>query len=407
MKGIFKEISRKLGSIYFYFIISIFLIFISTLFCAISLPSNFEYERRIYREDQYISKAQYLEDAMIYTEDGRYLLGNFKYNQNQHKWFQYGKGIIFYPDGSCVSGKIKKEVFIKGWKNTADGKRCYISVQPEANKETGIYYTPADTLIIERMRGEDIYIGRYYYAQGGYYQGLFKDSCFYEEGTIYDAKNQPIHTEKQWKMMKPKVAYQKYLSPVQTETPPKNEETKEKKQSQKEQASAATESIANEEKVSPSQEEIKILPRAITYTATLNPQDARQRREKDAFYLPKIDTDGEIASYSDRIKDGKLTDGYAEIVWKNGHKYRGQIKNRKPHGKGEIILNNGEFYNGNWNQGRIKGQGTYYRTSYDYLYGTFSDGQINGKGVHYYQGKIVYNGVWKNGSSVKTSKTKK
>lgn len=176
---------------------------------------------------------------------------------------------------------------------------------------------------------------------------------------------------------------------------------------QKEQASAATESTASEKEVSPSPQKRNIMPRAMTYTGILDPKDARQRREKDAFYLPKIDTDGEIASYSGRIKDGKLADGYAEIVWKNGHRYRGQIKNGKPHGKGEIVLNSDESYNGNWNQGRIEGQGTYYRTSYDYLYGTFSNGQINGKGVHYYQEKIVYNGLWVNGFSVEKSKAKK
>jgi hypothetical protein len=55
--------------------------------------------------------------------------------------------------------------------------------------------------------------------------------------------------------------------------------------------------------------------------------------------------------------DGVIQDGHARILWANGKKYEGAIKNRRPHGKGEMIFPDGQRYEGDFDEGKRHGEG--------------------------------------------------
>jgi hypothetical protein len=69
-------------------------------------------------------------------------------------------------------------------------------------------------------------------------------------------------------------------------------------------------------------------------------------------------------------------------IYPIGHKYEGEFKNDKRHGRGSYTHANGDKYVGEYLNGRRHGQGTETYENGDEYVGSFKDGQRNGQGIY-------------------------
>ena len=88
------------------------------------------------------------------------------------------------------------------------------------------------------------------------------------------------------------------------------------------------------------------------------------------------------------------------IPWVGG-KYRGELKNKVPHGQGALILPNGTHYEGEWKEGKPHGKGII-----SFPYGAVYEGELyrgkrHGYGKYYRPDDTVVTGLWEKGNMVK------
>ena len=105
--------------------------------------------------------------------------------------------------------------------------------------------------------------------------------------------------------------------------------------------------------------------------------------------------------------------GHGVATFKDEHKFVGEIKDGKPHGKGTLFDSDGSIINqGLWTDGifqfsafqsvSYKGQGTYTYSGNKYV-GDWMHGMFNGQGSLYaLNGRIVVAGVWTNDNFVRS-----
>ena len=93
-------------------------------------------------------------------------------------------------------------------------------------------------------------------------------------------------------------------------------------------------------------------------------------------------------------KDGQ--DGKGTMTWTNGDKYKGEWKDGWRTGAGTYTWGNGDKYEGNWSGNNKNGQGTYYYASGDRYEGNWSYGKKNGQGIMYAANGGRYEGNWVN-----------
>tara|TARA_S200000501_G_C20772732_1_gene721330 strand:- start:833 stop:1270 length:438 start_codon:yes stop_codon:yes gene_type:complete len=93
-----------------------------------------------------------------------------------------------------------------------------------------------------------------------------------------------------------------------------------------------------------------------------------------------------------------------EKIYKNGTKYRGEIKDDKPHGFGTYTNKSGDTYTGEWKNGKRNGIGTWRSngTGVDAGYiqtyvGEWKDNQMHGKGKYTFLNGDSFSAIWKNG----------
>ncbi len=85
------------------------------------------------------------------------------------------------------------------------------------------------------------------------------------------------------------------------------------------------------------------------------------------------------------------------IIYLNGDKYYGYMKDGQHSGKGIYYNKNGNIqYNGEWKDGKLNGCGIEYFTQNDTYVGEFKDGKRNGKGTFIFSDGSKYLGDWLN-----------
>jgi len=88
------------------------------------------------------------------------------------------------------------------------------------------------------------------------------------------------------------------------------------------------------------------------------------------------------------------------IVFPNGCKYFGQLKNGLGHGKGTFVWPSGQIYDGEYVNGRRHGQGFFIWSDGRWFRGEHRNGLQHGKGQAGDQSGKLIEGVWKNGKRV-------
>lgn len=100
-----------------------------------------------------------------------------------------------------------------------------------------------------------------------------------------------------------------------------------------------------------------------------------------------------------------------EISFRNGDKYKGELKNSKMHGQGTFIFSNGGRYIGEFLNGKFNGYGKLIDQDGSIFEGNFIEGIINGHGRVELPNGDIYIGEWKNnlyhgkGKLIKKDKT--
>ena len=90
-----------------------------------------------------------------------------------------------------------------------------------------------------------------------------------------------------------------------------------------------------------------------------------------------------------------------QIIYPNGDKYIGELKNNQRNGKGILYYNAKDieqrvYYEGDWKDDKREGKGIIYWRNNDVYKGDWRDDNIEGKGIFYYGKGDVYDGDWKN-----------
>ncbi|KAG2429673.1 hypothetical protein HYH02_014011 [Chlamydomonas schloesseri] len=87
----------------------------------------------------------------------------------------------------------------------------------------------------------------------------------------------------------------------------------------------------------------------------------------------------------------------ATLVFSDGSKYTGTLKNGTPHGLGTCVWKDGNQYDGEWRNGVMHGFGTYLWTSGQRYDGEWKDGKRDGVGVKMYADGSTFHGIWRDG----------
>jgi len=102
--------------------------------------------------------------------------------------------------------------------------------------------------------------------------------------------------------------------------------------------------------------------------------------------------------YEGMFLDGKK-DGKGLILYKNGAKYEGEIKNNLHNGFGKLTQLDGEIFIGQWKNGKINGKGVRYHSNGDVYSGDYVNSIRDGIGKYVFFNGDSYEGQWKNGKA--------
>lgn len=89
-------------------------------------------------------------------------------------------------------------------------------------------------------------------------------------------------------------------------------------------------------------------------------------------------------------------DGYGELIYTAGDRYKGDFDGGNPHGKGKYTWVNGDTYDGDWVNGNRTGKGTYTWANGNRFVGKWINGIRTGEGTLTFADGTVYKGNWKN-----------
>jgi len=89
------------------------------------------------------------------------------------------------------------------------------------------------------------------------------------------------------------------------------------------------------------------------------------------------------------------------IVFPNGCKYFGKLKNGRGHGKGTFVWPCGQIYDGEYVNGRRHGQGLFIWSDGRWFKGEHRNGSQHGRGQAGDTSGYLVEGVWENGKRVK------
>ena len=91
-----------------------------------------------------------------------------------------------------------------------------------------------------------------------------------------------------------------------------------------------------------------------------------------------------------------LFDGKGIFNYKNKDTYSGEWKNGKKDGKGTYWYNNGNIYDGEWKEDKKVGKGIYTYSNFNKYEGDFYNDLIEGKGIYHYSNGNKFIGEFKN-----------
>ena len=102
--------------------------------------------------------------------------------------------------------------------------------------------------------------------------------------------------------------------------------------------------------------------------------------------------------YEGTFLNGKK-EGKGIILYKNGLKYEGEIKNNLHNGFGRLIKSEKEVFIGEWKDGKMNGKGIRYHSNGDTYSGEYLNNIREGVGKYTFFNGDSYEGNWKNGKA--------
>ena len=102
--------------------------------------------------------------------------------------------------------------------------------------------------------------------------------------------------------------------------------------------------------------------------------------------------------YEGTFVNGKK-DGKGIVIYKNGAKYEGELKNNLHNGVGKLTQLDGEIFIGEWKEGKINGNGVRYHSNGDVYSGHYINNSRDGTGKYIFSNGDSYEGKWKNGKA--------
>lgn len=135
-----------------------------------------------------------------------------------------------------------------------------------------------------------------------------------------------------------------------------------------------------------------ILSKSTTSKATTHLKtQAKRLNERTA--IPTVS----IFNFTGEPKTHRLTNP-SIVLYSNGDKYIGEIKDGVPDGYGTITsTETGDMFDGQWVNGVQHGRGIYLWSDGDFTAGVWKNGYRHGKGTRYEDG-ILYQEEWDNGN---------
>lgn len=293
--------------------------------------------------------------------------GTHQWNEATEEYEMTGRGVYFYNNGYTFDGTFKdgKE---DGWgyAHFTDGGQVYIRFKQGKEMERRESAIWQHHYIGWFYKNDTTGYGRYYYPQGGFYQGWFKNGKFNGPGRLADAENRTV-ARRNWNMAEPRGEAEQLLRAAAT-------------------AEAAQKADAR-----------KMPGPAPAYS----PIPAEDIRPGEAFLTQPDPSARRIIRYKGKLVNQK-PEGKAEATFENGDVYTGHWRGGLREGYGEIRYANGDEYKGEWKADKRTGKGYYFKGPYDYVKGDFVDGKPHGLAIRYVNGVRVYNGRWVEGVPQKT-----
>ncbi len=105
----------------------------------------------------------------------------------------------------------------------------------------------------------------------------------------------------------------------------------------------------------------------------------------------------ETLGMAEKAFDLNKFNGSVDLVYADGSRYDGGMKDKSRNGSGTLTEQDGTEYSGNWVMGNESGYGTMSYEDGSVYKGYFNEGVYSGYGKLYYANSDVYDGAWENG----------
>lgn len=380
------------------------------------------YSLKLYYKGGFNSNRKMDGIGMIKWQNGNFFFGNFKngvrksglyffndgfvkisytnYYKQDSAYFDYYHTIYYDTDGYCFHGKTTKGSK-EGWGYLyfPNGQRKYNLYK---NDKCIMCYDliPKNTFVGYINKITNRGYGRYYYAQGGYYQGNFKNGMFHGKGALISNKLDTIIC-RTWNMEHPDSVYKmKYPENIKIKLKsitPKTKQIQDSLYNNKLKKKRIEEENRMTEKMNAEKARKDF---SAFYKPTEQEISLRKKIGIDKTYkfIPVPDANNrKIIKYTGDLLLGKYPHGKGRAEYENGDIYDGEWINGLREGYGEAYYFGGDTYKGKWKAGKRTGKG-YYKNVDEYtIKGSFLNGYPHGVAIMYYRNSRIFNGKWDNG----------
>lgn len=320
--------------------------------------------------------------------------GTHQWNEATEEYEMTGRGVYFYNNGYTLDGTFKdgKE---DGWgyAHFTDGGQVYIRFKQGKEVERREPAIWQHHYIGWFYKNDTTGYGRYYYPQGGFYQGWFKNGKFNGPGRLADIRNHTI-AERDWKMADPRGDAEQLLRAA-------NAQAQEAIQAYRNSQARLAANARQRSGYKPQPDTPVPSTASKSSTKTRKKHPAEEALPLEAFLTQPDPSARRIISYKGKLVAQK-PEGKAQATFDNGDVYNGEWHKGLREGYGEIKYANGDEYKGEWKADKRTGKGYYFKGPYDYVKGDFVDGKPHGLAIRYVNGVRVYNGRWVEGVPQKT-----
>ena len=135
-------------------------------------------------------------------------------------------------------------------------------------------------------------------------------------------------------------------------------------------------------------------------------QNLKEILNNNKFLIKELESINREQLFPNKISNilniyDKITIKSEQIIYPNGDKYIGELKDNQKNGKGILYYNEKDkerrfYYEGEWKNDKREGKGIIYWRNNDVYNGEWVDDNMEGKGIFYYDEGDIYDGCWKN-----------